>query len=128
MDRGDPDTTVEHSEAALAEFRAVAPTFGEQLAWSGLACAEWPHHADPAPTPVSAPGAAPILVVGTTGDPATPYVWAESLAADLESGVLLSYDGFVHTAYMRAGDDCVDDAVDAYLIEGEVPPEGTMCP
>jgi hypothetical protein len=59
-------------------------------------------------------------VVGTTGDPATPYEWAESLAGQLESGVLLTLEAFGHTAYLT-GSDCVDDIVDTYLLDGELP-------
>jgi TAP-like protein len=71
-------------------------------------------------------GAAPILVVGTTGDPATPYAWAEALASQLESGVLLTYEGEGHTAYLRSV-PCIDDTIDAYLIEGKVPEDGKRC-
>lgn len=127
LDRGDPDTTVAQTRAGVAEFTAAAPIFGAQLAWSGLTCAQWPHQPETPPAPVSASGAAPIVVIGTTGDPATPYVWAESLASQLESGVLLTYEGFVHTAYMRAGNRCVDAAVDAYLLDGEVPAPDAAC-
>jgi TAP-like protein len=65
-------------------------------------------------------------VVGTTGDLATPYEWAESLASQLESGVLLTYEGSGHTAY-RKGSTCIDDTVDAYLVEGTVPEVGLRC-
>ena len=62
-------------------------------------CGNWPYAAKQAPAPVSAEGAAPIVVVGTTGDPATPYSWAEALAGQLSSGVLLTYEGEGHIAY-----------------------------
>ena len=65
-----------------------------------------------------AAGAAPILVVGTTRDPATPYESAQALAEQLDSGHLLTYDGDGHTAY-RLGSSCVDTAVDAYLLDGD---------
>jgi len=65
-------------------------------------------------------------VIGTTRDPATPYEWAESLADQLGSGVLVSRDGDGHTGY-NAGNDCVDDAVHAYLIDGTVPDDGLSC-
>lgn len=71
-------------------------------------------------------GAAPILIVGTTGDPATPYKWAEALASELESGELLTYEGEGHTAYLRSV-PCIDNAVDAYLIEGKLPEAGKRC-
>lgn len=127
FDRGEPGLTATQAESGLAQFVAVAPTFGANLAWGGLACAVWPVQAEIPPSPVSGSGSAPIVVVGTTGDPATPYAWAEALASQLESGVLLTYEGFVHTAYVRAGDACVDAAVDGYLLAGEPPDDGTIC-
>ena len=81
----------------------------------------WPAPAQGDPAPVTAEGSQPILVVGTTRDPATPYEWAQSLADQLDSGHLLTYVGDGHTAYRR-GSDCIDDAVDAYLLEGKTPP------
>jgi hypothetical protein len=78
------------------------------------------------PHAIAAPGAKPILVVGTTRDPATPYAWARSFARQLESGRLLTFVGDGHTAYRR-GSSCVDEAVDAYLLEGRLPGAGTRC-
>jgi pimeloyl-ACP methyl ester carboxylesterase len=76
--------------------------------------------------PVHAAGAPPILVIGTTRDPATPYVWAQALAKQLKSGVLLTYEGDGHTAYLRH-DSCVDAAVQGY-VENLTPPKvGTRC-
>ncbi len=114
-------------EESLEEFEDVSPTFGPFLAWGGLVCEQWPVEPVTTPAPVTAAGAEPILVVGTTGDLATPYEWAESLAEQLESGVLLTYEGFGHLAYLSAGSDCVDSAVDAYLLDGELPEEGEVC-
>ena len=71
-------------------------------------------------------GAAPILVVGTTGDPATPYEWAVALADQLDSGVLVSYEGEGHTAYNKSN-ACVYDAVEWFLIDGTVPASDPMC-
>jgi predicted alpha/beta hydrolase family esterase len=75
---------------------------------------------------VDAAGSAPILVVGTTNDPATPYAQAEALARQLEAGYLLSYEGEGHTAYGR-GHGCIDRAVDEYLVTRQLPPEGARC-
>jgi pimeloyl-ACP methyl ester carboxylesterase len=112
-------------ESGIAAFDQISAVFGPYLGWSGLVCAQWP--VPPAPSsPVTAAGAAPILVVGTTGDMATPYEWAEALAGQLESGVLLTFEGGGHTAY-RMGSECIDDAVDAYLIDGTVPEDGLRC-
>jgi hypothetical protein len=76
---------------------------------------------------VTSRSAAPILVVGTTGDLATPYEWAVALADQLESGFLLTYDGFGHLAYRTGGSECVDSVVDTYLLEGELPGEEPTC-
>ena len=67
----------------------------------------------------------PILVVGTTGDPFTPLVQSQQLADVLESGVLLVREGEGHTAYGE--DKCVDDAIDAYILDLTVPADGTRC-
>ena len=65
-------------------------------------------------------------MVGTTGDPATPYEWSEALAEQLDSGQLLTWKGDGHTAYGRSN-DCVTNAVDAYLLNGTMPDEGLTC-
>ena len=75
---------------------------------------------------ITAAGAPPVLVVGTTRDPATPYRWAQALAAGVASGVLLGWDGDGHTAYGE-GSACVDTIVNAYLISLKVPRSGTVC-
>jgi len=112
--------------AQAADIEAAAPTVGQFLTFSGTTCAQWP-------TPVVAPlpsyaaeGAAPILVIGTTNDPATPYVWAQKLADTLSSGELLTYEGEGHTAY-GASNDCIGGAVDSYFLTGTMPAEGTTC-
>ncbi|GAB7191598.1 alpha/beta hydrolase [Kineococcus sp. NUM-3379] len=125
LDRGDEDTPEDIARSA-EDLREVSPTFGEFLAWSSLPCSTWPFPAKGLRGPTPAEGADPILVVGTTRDPATPYRWAQSLAGNLASGRLLTYEGDGHTAY-GFGSRCVDAAVDAYLVAGELPEEGTRC-
>lgn len=107
-------------------FERVAPHFGDYIAWSELPCASWPYPPQGQPHPVRAAGSAPILVVGTTRDPATPYKWAKALAGQLDNGHLLTFDGDGHTAYRR-GSSCIDRAVDRYLVDGRVPAAGTRC-
>ena len=119
-------STVDEIREAEERFADVSPIFGPYLAWSGLPCVTWPAESTATRGPLTAEGAAPILVVGTTGDPATPYEWAVSLAEQLSSGVLLTHEGFVHTAY-RKDVDCVDEVVDRYLIDGEPPEDGLVC-
>ncbi|WP_149180894.1 alpha/beta hydrolase [Streptomyces sp. TRM49041] len=112
--------------AAVPSFEKASPVFGRNLAWASLSCAYWPAKATGTPHPIKAEGAPPIVVVGTTRDPATPYKWAKSLAAQLSSGTLLTYDGDGHTAYGR-GSDCVDTAINTYLLEGTPPPPAKRC-
>lgn len=104
----------------------LSPFFGGDEVWSFLPCAYWPD-TELAPTGVSAPMAPPLLVIGTLGDPATPYVWAEELADQLATATLFTYEGGGHSAY-ASGRACVDGVVDAYLLDGEVPEEGASCP
>ena len=75
---------------------------------------------------VPAAGAGPILVVGTTGDPATPYEWAQAMAKQLDSAVLVTWNGEGHTAYGRAN-ECLTQTVDDYFVDGKVPAAGTTC-
>ncbi|MFB7029380.1 MULTISPECIES: alpha/beta hydrolase [unclassified Streptomyces] len=111
---------------AVPSFEKASPVFGAGLAWAALNCTYWPSPAAGRPHRITAEGAAPILVVGTTRDPATPYKWAESLAGQLSSGTLLTYEGDGHTAYGR-GSDCVDTAINTYLLEGTPPADGKRC-
>lgn len=113
-------------EAAIPSFEKASPVFGEGFAWASLNCAYWPTKATGTPHRITAAGAAPIVVVGTTRDPATPYKWAQSLAAQLSSGTLLTYNGDGHTAYGR-GSDCIDTAINTYLLEGTPPAAHKKC-
>ncbi|OEJ32576.1 alpha/beta hydrolase [Streptomyces subrutilus] len=112
--------------SALPSFEKASPVFGTGLAWASLNCTYWPVKATGTAKPLAAKGAAPILVVGTTRDPATPYKWAQALADQLDSGTLLTYDGDGHTAYGR-GSDCIDTSINRYLLEGKVPPKDKKC-
>lgn len=108
-----------------AELAQIAPTIGRYQGYGDISCAEWPVPGVAERTPVTAAGADPILVVGTTGDPATPYRWAESLATQLESGTLVTYVGEGHTAYTTSS--CVGEVVDAYFLDGTVPAADPRC-
>ncbi|MER6327321.1 alpha/beta hydrolase [Streptomyces coelicoflavus] len=112
--------------AALPDFEKASPVFGEGLAWSSLNCAYWPVKPTGEPHRIEAAGATPIVVVGTTRDPATPYRWAEALSGQLSSGRLLTYEGDGHTAYGR-GSSCIDSAINTYLLTGTAPKDGTRC-
>jgi hypothetical protein len=113
-------------DAEAAALVEASPVFGPYSRYGAIGCAEWPFPARGAPTTITAPGADPILVVGTTGDPATPYGNAVTLADSLDSGVLLTYEGEGHTA-VGQGSACIADAVSAYLIDGTVPAPDTRC-
>ncbi len=106
------------------ELEAISPRFGASIANEMLACAFWPVEPRPVTGPVVAEGSNPVLVIGTTGDAATPVEQAESVAANLAEGHLLVLDGEGHTAY---GNPCINAAVAAYLLEGELPAEGARC-
>ncbi|MBN6052584.1 alpha/beta fold hydrolase, partial [Nonomuraea sp. RK-328] len=90
-------------------------------------CDYWPVKRKKSIRPLRADGAPTILVIGTLRDPATPYKWAQALASQLSSGVLLTFDGDGHTAY-RKGSACVDRYVDRYLLTRTAPANGTNCP
>ncbi|KSW21831.1 alpha/beta hydrolase [Cellulomonas sp. B6] len=121
-----PSADPAQMRADAAAIAQVAPTVGEFFSYGGASCADWPVPAVPALGSYAADGAAPIVVIGTTNDPATPYAWAEQLADLLSSGVLLTYEGEGHTAYGRSN-RCVKDAVDTFLLTGEPPAAGTRC-
>jgi pimeloyl-ACP methyl ester carboxylesterase len=104
---------------------ARAPIFGPLLAWGLLQCAVWPVLPTRTPAPTLAPGSPPILVVGTTGDPATPYQWAVDLASELQHGELVTWKGENHVAYFYS--PCIRAIDQAYLISGTLPPRGTTC-
>jgi pimeloyl-ACP methyl ester carboxylesterase len=125
IDRPDVRSVAE-IEAELPSFEQVSPQFGAYLAWGSLPCVHWPVPPVAKPHTIKAAGAKPILVVGTTRDPATPYAWAQGLAEQLESGVLLTYEGDGHTAYARTS-SCIDNAVNGYLLRGRAPADGTRC-
>ncbi|WP_053914594.1 alpha/beta hydrolase [Streptomyces sp. TP-A0875] len=115
-------------ERLLPRFRQASPVFGDYLAWGLLGCTGWPVAGAADHPDVSAPGAPPILVIGNTGDPATPYEGAARMARALGRGVgvELTYKGQGHGAY-DSGNRCVRDAVHAYLLDGDTPAAGTVC-
>jgi pimeloyl-ACP methyl ester carboxylesterase len=112
-------------DAIAARPLAAAPRFGPTFEREYLPCAYWPFNGQDRPVP-KADGAPPIVVVGSTGDPATPYEWAQAMARQLESGVLLTRVGEGHTALGVSR--CIDDALATYLSRLTVPKPGTTCP
>lgn len=121
-----PQPTPAQLRRLADELARELPHFGAATAWYGAPCASWSAPPKGAPREVRAAGAPPIVVIGTTGDPASPYEWAESLAGQLADGVLVTHDDEGHLAYLR-GDACVDEAVHRYLVDLVVPDPGTRC-
>ncbi|MFF3483515.1 alpha/beta hydrolase [Streptomyces sp. NPDC002701] len=123
-----PRYTVADVRAKLPEFRKASPLFGDYLAWGMVGCTDWPVAGAADHPDVRAAGSAPILVVGNTGDPATPYEGARKMAESLGKGVgvELTYKGQGHGSY-DSGNTCVRDAVNGYLLDGKVPPTGRVC-
>ncbi|MFJ7148557.1 alpha/beta hydrolase [Streptomyces sp. NPDC100445] len=123
-----PRYSTEYVQRKLPEFQTASPLFGHYLAWSMVGCTDWavPGAADH--PDVSAPGSAPIVVVGNTGDPATPYEGAKKMVDALGKGVAveLTYKGQGHGAY-DSKNRCVQKAVNGYLLDGTVPKAGTVC-
>lgn len=122
----DPDAPQPDPADHVDDFEQVSPVFGRIFAAGLAGCENWPVKPTQAPPTIRAEGAAPIVVVGTTRDPATPYQWAEELSAALESGVLVSRDGDGHAGFQQ-GNQCVDDAVNDFMIDGTVPEDGLRC-
>ena len=119
-----PDPTTWQTDAAA--LAAAAPIIGPYFGFGDITCANWPYPATRTPGPIVALGSPDILVIGTTGDPATPYQWAVNLAAELSKGHLISYTGEGHTAYNKSN-SCVDDAVVHYFLAGVVPAADPKC-
>ncbi|MGV2917308.1 alpha/beta hydrolase [Streptomyces alfalfae] len=121
--------STEDVEKKLPAFREASPLFGDYLAWGMAGCTDWAVDGQADHPDVAADGAPPILVIGNTGDPATPYEGARKMARALgeDVGVELTYKGQGHGAY-DSKDTCVRKNVDAYLLDGTVPKSGTVCP
>jgi pimeloyl-ACP methyl ester carboxylesterase len=123
-----PPTSNANEERRIAkELNDKAPTFGRFMAYGNIGCeALKQDRSNIEKLDYSASGAAPILVVGTTGDPATPYQAAVNLAKQFDAGVLLTYKGEGHTAYAYTN-SCVANTVDDYLVKGTVPKDDVTC-
>lgn len=119
-------STRESLHAEAAQLAELAPVLGPQMSYGGTSCSQWPFEATRLRVPIAASGSGPIVVVGTTNDPATPYKWAKALAGQLENGYLVTYNGEGHTAYNKSN-ACVNNAVDGYFIDGRVPETDPDC-
>lgn len=125
LDAGDEPWTIQDQRDFAKRIDEVAPTFGWWFSGS-VGCEGWPYVADETVTVIDkAKSAAPMLVIGTTNDPATPYEWAVSLSEQL-GATLLTFEGEGHTAYGRSN-QCITDAVDGFFVDGVMPPAGLTC-
>ncbi|WP_051830237.1 MULTISPECIES: alpha/beta hydrolase [Streptomyces] len=128
-DAARPAPTPEHAKAAVDRLLAEAPLLSKGVTvddYSEPGCAYWPFKTQEKPHTIRAEGSAPILVVGSTGDPATPYASAESLAKGFADATLLTRVGEGHGAFGK-GNACIDRAMEAYLTDGTMPAPGTRC-
>ncbi|MEA5117248.1 MAG: alpha/beta hydrolase, partial [Propionicimonas sp.] len=119
------DDGVLDADASWVEDRAKAPIFGTYFG-PQYGCTVWPVRPAPALN-LRGAGADPILVIGGTGDNATPYQQAVAMAEQLESGVLVTYQGEGHGTYGNGKSACVDAIVVDYLTDGTVPKDGVTC-
>jgi len=111
---------------ALAEkVRPKYPRFGPAIALSGIGCSVWPTPAVGKPHEIHAPGMPPVVVIGTTRDPATPYSWSQALAKQLSRGILITHVGDGHTVYRASAPACVQRPVNDYLVSLKTPREKT---
>ena len=121
-----PDAAGLAAAARTWSTKAPVPEMARALAWGNAPCSTWFGHSELAPAPASSTTDAPILVIGTTYDPATPYPWAVALANQLSTARLLTYAGDGHTAFGN-GNECIDNAVNDFFGNGTVPTRGTRC-
>jgi pimeloyl-ACP methyl ester carboxylesterase len=121
-----PAPSVAAIQAAAAAAKAAAPVFGIPDLYSELQCSVWPVPATGHTGAIRATGSPAIVVVGTTGDPATPYAEAQALAAQLSHGILLTRVGDGHTAYPFSL--CIRQYVDSYITDLTDPPTNIHCP
>jgi pimeloyl-ACP methyl ester carboxylesterase len=113
-------------ENQALELREAAPYTARPRGYGDVVCQNWPFPPRLTKKPVSGFGAETVLVVGTTGDPATPYNWSISLADQLESARHITFVAEGHLAYNKDS-PCINNAVEAYFVEGILPIDGLRC-
>jgi pimeloyl-ACP methyl ester carboxylesterase len=111
---------VRQSETLIKKAPIIGPFFGPDLT-----CPLWPVAPAPPAPKIVGRGAASIVVIGTTGDPATPYEYAVGMAQQLDSAVLVTFHGSGHLAYGQS--ECARQIVRNYLINDVLPGDGASC-
>lgn len=119
------DKGVADAEQQWAKDQKKAPIFAKYFG-PGVGCPVWPVRSQ-VQLDIRGQGAKPLLVIGATGDPATPYQQAVTMAERLKSGVLVTYEGEGHGTFGNNKSSCVDRIVIDYLTRGKVPKDGTRC-
>jgi pimeloyl-ACP methyl ester carboxylesterase len=127
VDRPSKSTPTDAAELAdVAIFQSQLPPWGGSFATAPCVGMPRPARGDKLGA-VRVRGTAPVLVIGTLGDPATPYVGAEAMTARIQGATLLTFDSVEHTAFARGISECIDSTVVAYLVDGTTPAPGTRC-
>lgn len=119
------DLTVEEAVALAADWGAQYPLYGSYAAWEVYACSDWPVPAAGSTEPPTYGGIPPVLLIGGANDPATPFVWSQRAASQLPGSVLVTWEGIGHTA--TGYSPCVDEIVTRFMVDGVLPPQGTVC-
>ena len=122
-----PVGTPEEWEEASERLAEAYPVLGEGFGYSSAGLRAWPVQSSTPRKAIAAKDAPAMLLVATTNDPATPYVMAENVHAAIENSVLLTVEGWDHTAYSRSASKCVQHTVDDFLIDGVLPKDGKVC-
>lgn len=119
-----PDRLAEYQ--AIGRYAEAGSRFGPSWWWGNAACSDWPVNADRFTGPWHTRTNAPVLVVGNYFDGVTDYRGAQAVTRQIQGSRLLTYAGWGHTAYNRSA--CASDYVNKYLLNGALPPVGTVCP
>jgi pimeloyl-ACP methyl ester carboxylesterase len=119
----DEPRTIAQIKRDAKSFAEQAPLFGPYLAYGGLTCKYFGQSQEVTISPTQTTN--PIVIIGTTGDPATPYEWAQGLNKLLINSILVSLTGEGHTGQGQ-GNACIDDQITKYFLKG-VLPHKTSC-
>ena len=118
--------TVEQMRSDRDEFINAAPVFGQFLNFAGLPCKYWKAKPQLPKTQLTKIETSPIIIIGVTEDPATPYKWSQNLAKVFTNSKLLTLKGEGHTGHNQ-GNKCVDSAVDSYYLTGKIRTSALIC-
>lgn len=118
--------TVDQMVSDQAVFKSKSPIFGPYLSFASLSCKYWEAKPKLPTVDLNRISTSPILIIGVTQDPATPYKWAQTLAKSFRNAELLTLKGEGHTGHNR-GNKCIDSAVDIYFLTGNIPSKGLFC-